>query len=78
MRRFLPLSLLLCAGCAHPEMPEVAVNQAVKARYWAIQDAQRQAPPPPVVRLRLRRPARTEDGALRVPSTDEVLLPRTP
>lgn len=78
MRQFLPLSLLLCAGCAHPAAPTPAVNQAVKGRYWAIQEAQRQSPPPPVARIRLRQPARLEDGALRVPSTVEIVLPHSP
>ncbi len=78
MRLFLPFSVLLCAGCAHPAAPEAAVNQAVKARYWAIQEAQRQSPPAPVVRLRLRQPARLEHGALRVPSIVEIILPHSP
>jgi hypothetical protein len=78
MRLFLLLSLLLCAGCAHPAAPEAAVNQMVKSRYWAIQEAQRQSPPAAVVRLRLRQPARLEDGALRVPSTLEIILPHSP
>ena len=72
------LSLLLCAGCAHPPVPPDAVNQAVKARYWAIQETQRQSAPAPVTRLRLRQPARLEDGALRVPSTVEIILPHSP
>jgi hypothetical protein len=78
MRRLLPLSLLLCTGCAHPAGPEAAVNQAVKARYWATQEAQRKSPPGPAARVRLRQPARLEDGALRVPSTVEIFLPHSP
>ena len=78
MRLFLPLSLLLCAGCAHPAGPETAVNQAVKTRYWAIQEAQQQCPSAPVARVLLRQPARLEDGALRVPSTVEIILPYSP
>jgi len=78
MRRFLPLSLLMCAGCAHPAAPEAVVNQTVKARYWAIQEAQRQSPPAPATRIQLRQPARLENGAQRVPSTVEIILPHSP
>lgn len=65
------------AGCASPEKPAVQVNQAVKMRYWAIQDANRERIPdfrPLPVQL----PERFEDGALRAPSTEMILIPSSP
>lgn len=70
----LPFAL---AGCASHEKPTAQVNQAVKMRYWAIQDANRERIPlfhPLPVHL----PERFEDGAMRVPSTEIILIPRSP
>lgn len=65
------------AGCASPEKPAVQVNQAVKMRYWAIQDANRERIP--FLRpLPLQLPERFEAGAWRAPSTETVLVPAAP
>ncbi|MDO8545498.1 MAG: hypothetical protein Q7S40_34075 [Opitutaceae bacterium] len=74
MRHFILIFFAL-AGCASPEKPTAQVNQAVKSRYWAIQDANRERIPIP---LPLRLPERFDDGALRVPSTEIILIPRSP
>jgi len=50
----------------------------VKARYWAIQEAQRERPAAKAIRLPLHRPERFEDGARRVPSTVEITVTRSP
>lgn len=78
MRPWLSLSVIVLAGCAHrPESPD-PVGQAVKARYWAIQEAQRERPAAKAIRLPLHRPERFEDGARRVPSTVEITVTRSP
>jgi len=73
MKKLFPtlLSLALLAGCASPGRPaQVAVelqqSEAVKERYWQIQEAQRTAP---LRSIALRIPEHTEGGAIRVPST---------
>lgn len=74
MRIPLLLSLLFAlAGCASPPSPTDQTNQAVKLRYWAIQDANRERIP---LRVILRRPERVEDGSRRAPSTEVLVLPR--
>lgn len=75
--RFLLLLPFALAGCASPEKPTAQVNQAVKSRYWAIQDANRERIPS-FHPIPLRLPERFEDGALRVPSTEIILIPRSP
>lgn len=75
--RFRPLCLLLhfaLAGCASPETPIAPVNQAVKMRYWEIQDANRERIPA-FRRLPVSLPERFEDGALRAPSTEFIPFP---
>lgn len=74
MRLLLSLTFAL-AGCASPEKPVVPGNLAVKSRYWAIQDANRERTP---LAVPLRLPERIEDGALRVPSTHLILIPSSP
>lgn len=76
--RLLLLSVLVITGCAHRPEPVDPVDQAVKARYWAIQELQRVAPRPATVRLPLHKPERIEDGARRVPSTEEITVTRSP
>jgi uncharacterized lipoprotein YmbA len=74
MRTWLLLNLTFAlAGCASTRPPTVQTNQAVKQRYWAIQDANRERIP---LRLTLPQPERVEDGALRVPSVKILTLPR--
>lgn len=65
------------AGCASPEKPTAQINQAVKSRYWAIQDANRERIPS-FYPLPVRLPERFEDGALRAPSTEIIFIPRAP
>ncbi|MDP1581230.1 MAG: hypothetical protein Q8M02_13225 [Candidatus Didemnitutus sp.] len=78
MRLWPLFSFCLLGGCVQtPALPE-PVDQAVKARYWEIQAAQRQLPPTAPVRLPLRKPARFEDGAHRVPSTEDIIVTRHP
>lgn len=74
MRLLLSLSFAL-AGCASQPRPTDQSNLAVKTRYWALQDANRERIP---LQLPVRLPERVEDGALRVPSTHLILIPRTP
>lgn len=78
MRPWLLLSLLGLTGCIHRPEPADPVDQAVKARYWAIQEAQRVRTESPARRLPLRKPERIEQGARRVPSTEEIILPHSP
>ncbi len=78
MRPWLLLSVVVLAGCAHrPETPE-PVDQAVKARYWAIQDAQRERSTSGVRRPPLHQPGRFEDGARRAPSGEEMTVTHSP
>ena len=72
MRILLSLSFAL-AGCASRPKPADQSNLAVKMRYWAIQDANRERIP---LQLPLRLPERVEDGALRVPSTHLLHISR--
>jgi hypothetical protein len=77
MRLLLLLNLTFAlAGCASKPTPTDQTNQAVKTRYWAIQDANRERIPL-VDHLPLRKPERVEDGALRVPSIDHIAIPRS-
>jgi hypothetical protein len=78
MRPWLPLSLVLVSGCVHRPVPADPVDQEVKARYWHGQAAQRQPRPEPGVRVMVRKPEHMEDGALRVSTTQEIILPRQP
>lgn len=78
MRPWLLLSVLVFAGCVHRPEKTDSVDQTVKARYWAIQEAQRVGPATPMVRLPLHQPERFEDGARRVPSTVEITVTRSP
>ena len=74
MRTLLLLSFVFAlAGCASQPPPTDQINQAVKMRYWAIQNANRERIP---LALPVRHPERVEDGARRVPSTEILLLPR--
>jgi hypothetical protein len=74
MRLLLSLTFAL-AGCASRPRPADQSNVNIKMRYWAIQDANRERVPLP---LPVRLPERVEDGALRVPSTHLLLIPRSP
>ena len=74
MRLLLSLSFAL-AGCASRPRPTDPSNVAVKERYWAIQEANRERIP---LQVPVRLPERVEDGALRVPSTHLILIPRSP
>lgn len=65
------------AGCASPEKPAAQINQAVKTRYWEIQDANRERIPV-FRRLPVSLPERFEDGALRAPSTEFIPFPTPP
>ncbi len=74
MRTLLLLNLTFAlAGCASQTPPTDQTNQAVKMRYWATQDANRERIP---LALPVRKPERVEDGARRVPSTEILILPR--
>lgn len=74
MRILMLLNLLFAlAGCASKKPPTDQTNQAVKMRYWAIQDANRERIP---LAVPVRLPERVEDGARRVPSTEILVLPR--
>jgi hypothetical protein len=74
MRTFVLLNLVFAlAGCASKNPPTDQTNQAVKMRYWAIQDANRERIP---LALPVRLPERVEYGARRVPSTKIIVLPR--
>ena len=69
---FIPL---LLAGCATPPAPTpeaLHANSAVKERYWAIQEAQRN---PRVTKVPILLPERVEDGAKRVPKLIELEFP---
>lgn len=80
---FNTVALLTFSGCATTRRPSAtddtarAAATAAKARYWALQAAQK---PTPVSSdfelLPLARPERTEDGILRTPSTDFIRIPR--
>ena len=82
---FNTLTLLTFSGCATIRKPSAAneaartASAAAKARYWALQAAQK---PTPVSSdfelLPLARPERTENGILRTPSTDFIRIPRLP
>jgi len=74
MRLLLSLTFAL-AGCASPEKPTDRSDVNIKRRYWEIQDANRERIP---LQLPVRLPERVEDGALRVPSTHLILIPRSP
>ncbi len=78
---FVPV--LLLAGCIHPSPAQVspAANAAAaaRARYRAIQYAQKPAPAARrFEKLPLLRPAHTEDGILRAASTEYLRLPLAP
>lgn len=80
MRYLLP-SLLILTGCVSPAKFSpitVAAAEEAKARYRAIQEAQKPPPPADFEILPLMRPERTEDGITRAPSTDYVRIPRIP
>ncbi|MDP3069646.1 MAG: hypothetical protein Q8N18_05125 [Opitutaceae bacterium] len=82
MRTFFPsilvtIFLFALAGCASLEKPTAQVNQAVKMRYWEIQDANRERIPVSR-RLPVSLPEHFEDGALRAPSTGFISLPTSP
>lgn len=66
----LPFAL---AGCASKMPPADPTNQAVKMRYWAIQDANRERIP---LKIPVRVPGCVEAGALRVPSIEVLEFPR--
>ena len=76
MRISLPTILLpfALAGCASPEKPTAQINQAVKTRYWEIQDANRERIPVSR-RLPVSLPERFEGGALRAPSNEFIAFP---
>lgn len=74
---FLPILTFALAGCASPEKPAAQINQAVKTRYWEIQDANRERIPVSR-RLPVALPERFEGGALRAPSTEFISVPTSP
>lgn len=78
---FVPM--LLLAGCIHqspaPVSPASDAAAAARARYSAIQHAQKPVPATHrYEQLPLLRPARTEDGILRAASTEYLRLPLAP
>lgn len=86
-RKLLPLSLLLAAltGCVSPARERDTTAReaerlradAARARYWALQDAQKPAPATRRLEwLPLTLPERTEHGVIRLPSTE--LIPLAP
>lgn len=79
MRIFLTTILLpfALAGCASPEKPTAQINQAVKTRYWEIQNANRERIPVSR-RLPVLLPERFEGGAWRAPSTEFIPVPASP
>lgn len=84
--RLLSLSILIVTACGCTSVRHDAagrapdtVAEAARARYRAIQAAQK--PVPVSTRYEvvpLERPERTEDGIIRTPSTDYVRIPRVP
>lgn len=77
----LPSATLLLAGCASaPKSVEDTTSaQAAKARYWAIQAAQKPAPASSDFELLpIARPERTEGGVLLNPTTDYLRVRRIP
>ncbi|WP_145928676.1 hypothetical protein OH491_01500 [Termitidicoccus mucosus] len=73
------LLLVGCASAPKPSAPESPTAQAAKARYWAIQAAQKPAPVSSEFELLpIVRPERTVDGVIVNPSTDYLPIRRIP
>lgn len=82
-KNLLLIPVLLLAGCIHPSpapvTPAAVAAEAARARYRALQLAQKPAPAVPHYELLpLFRPARTEDGVQRAASTEYLRLPLAP